>query len=485
MKIICEGDAPDGEPPRELEILQGFGDFDDTSRPSARADGDSMCYIYFTSGSTGEPKAIAGRFKAIGHFVRWETDVLGLAAGVRVSQLTTPSFDAYMRDVFTPLAVGGAVCIPPSYATAWNPPALVRCLAESGVSVLHCVPGVLRGLLRAAEPGALPSLRYVLSAGDALFPSDVKRWYDVFGDGARLVNLYGPSETTMTKFFHFVRREDAEGERVPVGRPMPDTEGIIVEDGRVCPPGIVGEILIRSPFAALGYFERPEMTRESFVPDTFGGGASGVVYRTGDLGRILEDGSLDLAGRGDRQVKLGGVRTELGEVESLILASGEVEEAAVVDLEDGRGEKHLHAYLVAGEGIDLESLRGALADRLHPVAVPTGFTVVEKLPRTITGKVDRRALPPPVTSQPGERAALGGGVEGLLVEIWRVLFKTDAVSPDDDFFGLGGDSLRATMAVARLAQYGIVMPLRAVFEHPVLRDLAAHIESLGRKGASL
>ncbi|PYR51053.1 MAG: hypothetical protein DMF89_07270 [Acidobacteria bacterium] len=197
---------------------------------------DELCYIYFTSGSTGQPKGIAGRLKAIDHFVRWEAQTVGAREGLRFSQLTNPVFDAFLRDVFTPLCTGGIVCVPADRATKLNPLRLLPWLRQSRVNVVHCVPSVLRTLLQIpVEDCQLPNLAHVLTSGEPLLPVDLQRWMPRFGSRARLTNLYGPSETTMVKFAYPVSAADGERRFVSIGKPIDGTRAIVVnEHGKVC-----------------------------------------------------------------------------------------------------------------------------------------------------------------------------------------------------------------------------------------------------------
>src|SRR3954470_2304502 len=185
-----------------LQVLTGYPEYRNAGRPLSVLGPDDLCYIYFTSGSTGRPKGIAGRFKSIGHFIGWEIETFHLEPGVRVSQLTTPSFDAFLRDVLTPLCAGGTVCIPAGRETVLDTRQLAAWIEEAGVEIVHCVPSLFRALTnQPLTPDRFPALRAILMAGEPLLPADVKRWIDVFGERVQLVNLYGPSETTMVKLF--------------------------------------------------------------------------------------------------------------------------------------------------------------------------------------------------------------------------------------------------------------------------------------------
>jgi amino acid adenylation domain-containing protein len=356
---------------------------------------DAFCYIFFTSGSTGEPKAIAGRYKGVSHFIQWEIETFGVVPGTRVSQLTTPSFDAFLRDIFTPLCVGGTVCVPDDRKRVLAPSELAAWLELRQVQLVHCVPTVFRLLLEDLGPAeALPDLRWILLAGEVVTPNDVRCWTQCFGERIRLANLYGPSETTMTKFCHLITTEDGSRHKVPIGRPIPGASAIVLdEQDRPCAPGTAGEILIRTPYRTLGYYRRPDLTAAVFVPDPWAHGADAeIAYRTGDLGRELPDGSFELVGRRDNQVKIRGVRVEPSEIEDQLRRMPGVADAVVI-AQLGKGDAlALHAYVVARSEPRIADLRSWLAQTLPEVMIPTRFTLLAELPRTITGKVDRQAL---------------------------------------------------------------------------------------------
>ena len=444
---------------------------------------DDCCYIYFTSGSTGRPKGIAGRLKAIDHFIAWEIRTFGIQEGVRVSQLTTPSFDASLRDFFLPLCAGGTICAPDSPDVKLDSARLLQWLDEARINVVHCVPSVFRAMLNEGlDPSALASLEHVLLAGEAILPSDVRRWTDVYGDRIRLVNLYGPSETTMTKFFHVVTRADAERSSVPIGVPMDGASALIVDEkGRPCPRGAVGEIWIRTPYRSLGYFNRPELTTEAFIPNPFGSDPNDLIYKTGDLARTLTSGAFELVGRKDHQVKIRGERVELGAIEAALRRHPAVVDAVVVDREDAGGIKYLSAYVVLQGDAPAADLRALLAKDLSPAMVPSSFTTLERLPRLLNGKVDRRALP--ADDAVPQSAAVyeppRNEVESSVAALFAEVLARPRIGIRENFFELGGHSLLATQLVSRIRKaFKVDLPVRSLFDAPTVAAIAEHVDVL-------
>jgi amino acid adenylation domain-containing protein len=450
-------------------------------------DPDGLAYVYFTSGSTGRPKGIAGRLKAIDHFIRWEVETFGVGEGWRVSQLTSPAFDAYLRDVFVPLVAGGTVCAPPGRETLLDGRRLAEWIDAQAVQLLHCTPSLFRSLLNAGQDavagGRFQALRHVLLAGEPLLPSDVRRWRALFGDRIELVNFYGPSETTMIKLFYRVRPEDGESRSIPIGQPLPGARAIVLDErGKPCQPGKMGEIYIRTPYRALGYFGQPELTREAFVPNPLSDRQDDIVYRTGDLGRLRDDGNLEFVGRRDQQVKVRGMRIEIAPIEELLRSHESVAEVAVVDRTDGQGNKFLCAYVVPRGEVDTGRLREHLLAHLSEAMVPSAFVRLGSLPRTLSGKVDRRALPDP--------GAAGGSlgrpyepprtpVEECLCTLFAELLNIQRVGIRDSFFELGGHSLLATLLLARVrADFGVELPLGQVFREPTVEGLAGLVVRL-------
>ncbi len=448
--------------------------------PAVNSDPDQLSYIYFTSGSSGTPKAIAGRLKGIGHFIKWEIEELGVEAGVRVSQLLSASFDGSLRDIFLPLCVGGVVCVPERREQVLEGRGLVQWLEEARIEVVHCVPSVFRALvneeLRAEE---LQSLRHVVMAGEALLGRDVARWKAVYGERVGLLNLYGTSETTMAKFSYRVGVGDEEREVMPIGKPIAGAQALILNsNGEPCKRGMVGEIYIRTPYRSLGYYKQPELTAAVFVPNPFSNDPTDLVHKTGDMGRVLEDGNFEYLGRRDEQVKVRGARVELKEVENAVRGQAGVLDVAVIEREDASGYTYLCAYLVLAEGVQTVAVAEGLEQELPDYMMPSAYVELEELPRTISGKVDRRALPAVGAEGSGaEYVAPRTAVEELLVQSWERLLGRERIGIDDNFFRLGGHSLLATQVMSRVREtFGVEVGLRGLFERPTVRGLGEVIE---------
>ncbi|HKI03784.1 MAG TPA: amino acid adenylation domain-containing protein [Thermoanaerobaculia bacterium] len=457
-------------------------------RPSSPMDAGSLSSVYFTSGSTGRPKAIAGRLAGIDHFVRWEIGEMGVGEGTRVSQLVSQGFDGFLRDAFVPLCAGGVLCVPESREAILEPAGFVRWIDGERIEILQCVPSLFRALLNAdLHPGLFPSLKYVVLFGEPLLPADVGRWADVFGDRVQLVNLYGPTETTLTKLFYRVRPEDRKRRTIPIGKPIPGAEALVLDErGRSCPLGVVGEIYLRTPYRALGYLKQPELTREVFMPNPLTGSPGDIVYRTGDFGRLLEDGDLEFLGRRDGQVKIRGVRIELTEIESRLREHPVVKDVAVIDIEDASGTRSLCAYLVAYREIDPGELRQHLARELPETMVPSRFLRMESLPRTLNGKISRRALPRPadvVAAMAEGGAPPTGPIEEILAGIWTEVLGLDFVSRGVNFFDVGGHSLLIMQLLSRVRwAFGVELSIRELFDAPTLGGFAEKI-ALAREAA--
>ncbi|MEM8932231.1 MAG: amino acid adenylation domain-containing protein, partial [Acidobacteriota bacterium] len=474
------------------------GSSDDEAWPGIDLGADDLAYVAFTSGSTGKPKAVLGRHGPLLHLIPSFATDFDLGADDRHALLSALAHDPLHRDVFHPLGFGATLAVPdperigaPGYLADW--------LVEEGVTVANLVPAMLQMLCASAHEGTeLSQLRRVFTVGEVLTRADVDALYALAPE-ATCVNLYGATETQRA-VGHVVipRRPELDAKRpggtgglakaaLPLGRGVEATQLLVLGPGdRLAGIGEPGEIAVRSPLLARGYTD-PEATRERFVTNPFTGRAGDRIYRTGDLGRYLPNGDVEYIGRADSQVKVRGFRIELQEIEVVLASLPTIRESVVVVRDDDASGPYLAAYVVAEDGVaadgtdaDPRAWRSAIAERLPDYMVPAAWVVLAALPKTGTGKLDRRALPEPdrqlaaVEHRPPTRPA-----ERQLAEHWKAVLDVEQVGLDDHFFELGGHSLLATRLLARLRDdLGIELPLRAVFDHPQLEAMAAAIATL-------
>ncbi|HEX6910169.1 MAG TPA: condensation domain-containing protein, partial [Longimicrobium sp.] len=384
-------------------------------------------------------------------------------------------FDASVTDLFTPLCAGGTLVMAPRDALIPGPE-LVEMLRARRVTHAKFTPSAL-----AALPFApLPELEVVMTGGEACAAELVARW----APGRRFVNGYGPTEGSV----RVTAVDCADGTRTPpLGRPLANTRVYVLDaHGRPVPVGVAGELCIGGVQVARGYLGRPALTAEKFIPDAFGLEPGGRLYRSGDRVRYRHDGSLEFLGRTDFQVKIRGYRIETGEVEAVLRDHPAVRDAAVVAREDVPGDRRLVAYAVPrGDAAPTaQALRDAARERLPEYMVPAAFVLLERLPVTSTGKVDRAALPAPEREGPGERyAAPRTPAEETLAGIWAEVLHVERVGVHDNFFELGGHSLLGTRVVSRVREvFGVEPGLRALFEAPTVAGLAARVDALRRAG---
>ncbi len=451
---------------------------------------DAPCSIYFTSGSTGKPKAILGRLKGIDHFIRFEIDAVKSRLGTRVSQLASPSFDGFLKDAFVPLCSGGIVCAPESRDIIFDARNLADWLDVEQVEVLHCVPSLFRALLSEnLNSGYFEAMKYVVLTGEPVYPTDVRRWIDLFGERIKLFNFYGTTETSISKFAYEIKPEDVDRSSIPVGKPIKGAAMMVIDQfGQPCGVGDVGEIYIRTPYRSFGYHGQPELTKQVFVPNPFSDDPTDIVHKTGDYGRLLKSGDLEHLGRRDQQVQIRGVRIELGEIENLLRNYEGVADVAVIDRDDGEGNKFLVAYVIMTNGTGSESLRQYLAERLPETMLPSAFVQLNQLPRTLNGKIDRKGLPTLEAIQAEREAGDAlprGPVEEIVAGIWSEVLKVPAVRRDDNFFNLGGHSLLVTHAILRVREtLKVELPIRSLFEAPTVAAFSALIKKHISEGNS-
>jgi amino acid adenylation domain-containing protein len=462
-------------------LVDGCDSIPSEATISGEAQPNDAAYIFFTSGTSGIPKGILGSHKGLSHFLQWEESILAVDVNDRVAQLTGLSFDVVLRDIFLPLTAGATLCLPD---TGLVPHAadVVAWMRRDRITILHTVPSLTAAWLDSLEPGAgLPDLRWVLMAGEPLTDTLVRRWREQMGNTHGIINLYGPTETTLAKCAYSVPDDPVSGVQ-PIGRPLPNTQALIINKAdELCGIGEPGEIVIRTPFRTLGYLDVPQDHRTGFVANPSRDDPYDVVYRTGDAGSYTSEGLLSIAHRLDDQVKIRGNRVEPGEVVAVLDQYPGIDRCAVVTREDVTGEKCLVAYLVQKDGANasVNALRDFLKQKLPDYMLPAGFVVLDKLPLTPNGKLDRHRLPAP-DSVPSPLApryvAPRDSTERSLAKLWSDLLKLAEVGIQDDFFALGGHSLIATRLVSQIRrEFGVEVSLRAIFENPTIERLAVKI----------
>jgi amino acid adenylation domain-containing protein len=443
---------------------------------------DDPAYIFFTSGTTGTPKGVLGCHKGLSHFLTWQRETFAVGPQDRCAQLTNLSFDAVLRDIFLPLVSGATLCLPDDSGDL-TPDRVLFWLEREAITLLHTVPSLAQSWLGSVPHGMTHhGPRRVFFVGEPLSATLVRRWREVFPESVQIVNLYGPTETTLVKCFQVLPAEIAEGVQ-PVGRPLPQTQALVLsKGGHLCGIGEPGEIVLRTPFRTLGYVNAPEEQRRLFVPNPFRNDPCDLLYHTGDRGRYRSDGSLEVLGRLDHQVKIRGVRVEPDEITATLSGHPSVRSCVVVSRKDASEENVLVAYVVAApaDGATLSSLRSYLQSQLPAVMVPSFFVFLDMLPLTPNGKVDRRALPAPQPTRPDLQetfVAPGTPTEEKVAKVWGGVFKLDRIGVHDNFFELGGHSLLATRVISRLRQmFNLELPLRILFEKPTVAELAEAID---------
>ncbi|MFZ0499469.1 MAG: amino acid adenylation domain-containing protein, partial [Steroidobacteraceae bacterium] len=422
-------------------------------------------YVIYTSGSSGAPKGVVVRQTGLAALAAAHATHLKVGAQSRVLQLAALTFDVSVAEMLSALTQGAALVLAPAEALGGDE--LRNLLVKQRVTHALMTPTVLATLKRAPD---LP-LECLVVGGEVCSPALIEEW----STGLRMINAYGPTESTVCATLSEPLRP---GEAVSLGRPIPGTRVHVLDAGlEPVPCGVAGELYIGGVGVAAGYLNRPALTAERFVADPYGPPGS-RLYRSGDRVRWRGDGALEYLGRTDDQVKIRGQRLELQEIEAQLARHGQVREAAVVAREDVPGDKRLVAYVTARAASvrpSAEELRAHLQGVLPKYMVPSVFVVLDEMPLTAGGKLDRRSLRAPVPSARVPRAyeAPRGEVEELLAGIWQELLQVQRVSRNDNFFELGGHSLLIVQMMERLRRVGLAPAVSQVFESPTLADLAA------------
>lgn len=461
---------------------------------------DAMAYLLYTSGSSGTPKGVTQSHQNVLRHIRNYTNSLHICADDRLTLFASYGFDAAVMGIFGAL-LNGATLYPYHVGTE-NLDHLGQWLVTQEITIYHSTPTLYRYLIGTfSGPQSFPKLRLIVMGGEKVVPLDVEMFQKWFGPDCQFINGYGPTECTIALQCFLDSRTPLTGGAIPIGYPVTDPDpsptnslqqvekpgGATARDLEVSlinsagdPDQVFGEIVIRSPALALGYWRQPELTAAAFHSDPHSPG--GRIYRTGDLGRLLPNGMIESMGRRDFQVKIRGFRIELGEVEAVLRATASVDDCVVIASETTTDEQRLLAYVVTARGhtADATALRESLAARLPDYMIPARILFLPALPLTPNGKIDRKALPAPPheeTSERGQSVPPGTEVEKQLARIWEEVLGVPRAGLNDDFFALGGHSLLGVRVLSLVErQLGRKLPLAAIFEARTLGKLAARLQ---------
>ena len=446
--------------------------------PLVQMTAKNLAYCIYTSGSTGKPKGVPNVHEAIVNRVLWMRDQYNITTEDRILQKTPYSFDVSVWEFFLPLLTGATLVMarPGGHK---DPAYLVEVIRDERITALHFVPSMLALFLESEGMEQCSSVRHVFASGEALSFELQSRFFKRFH--GKLHNLYGPTEAAVDVTY-WECSPNYERPMVPIGKPVANTQ-IYILDEHLQPVGIgaPGELYIGGIQLARGYLNRPELTKEKFIPDPFGQAPDSRLYKTGDLARFLPDGNIEYLGRIDNQVKLRGFRIELGEIEAVLSECPGVQLTAVTVREDVPGDKRLIAYLVRipNRDLSLESVRSYLKTKLPEFMVPSRFVVLDEMPLTTSGKVDRNALPhPPVQQDSAYIVGARTDLESAILPIFSKILGVKSLGVKDDFFELGGHSLLAAKLLNEVKQVaGKQIPLSAMVRASTVESLAALLSS--------
>jgi aspartate racemase len=447
------------------------------ANPASAATADNLAYVMYTSGSTGTPKGVGVTHRNVTRLVK-EQNYAELGAQEVFLHFAPLSFDASTFEIWGPLLNGGKLVLSP--ADALSPDDLANAIETSRATTLW-LTSALFNVMVDHRLESLRGVKQLLAGGDVLSASHVKRVIENI-PGCRVINGYGPTENTTFSCCYSMNSAAEAGDSVSIGRPITNTQ-VYLLDSRLepVPVGVPGELYVGGDGLARGYFNRPDLTAEKFIPHPFADEPGSRLYRTGDQARYQPNGNIQFLGRVDHQVKIRGFRIEPGEIEAALREHPSVREAVVLAREDLPGDKRLVAYAVSddAQAIQVDALRISLKSKLPDYMVPAAFVMLNSLPFTPNGKIDRRALPPPDQSRPelgSEFVAPRTQAEKLLAATWAEVLKLEKVGVEDNFFELGGHSLLATQVVSRVRDLSkIDLPLRSLFENPTVAGLAAQL----------
>lgn len=451
--------------------------------PCLKIDSAQLAYTIYTSGSTGRPKGVMIAHHSAVNLCAWVNERFNVGANDRLLFITSMCFDLSVYDIFGMLAAGGAVIIAEN-SEIQDVRTLQDMLVKYGITFWDSVPTTLDYLVKNLEQERkgyrYAGLKTIFMSGDWI-PLSLPERLKKFFPKAQVVSLGGATEGTVWSNYYIVKETKKEWKSIPYGRPIHNNFFYILNENlEPVPPGEIGELYIGGVGVARGYANDPEKTQRSFLPDPFNQAAGGMMYRTGDLGRMMPDYNMEFLGRKDNQVKINGFRVELGEIESVLCTAPFVSSAVVLAQEAPDGNKRLIGYVVPEGPFNSEQAMAFLKTRLPEYMVPAIWVQLDRLPLTSNGKIDRNSLPKPQGMSAVRRivAPPVTATEKMLVNIWKECINIDHCGIDDNFFALGGHSLIAVQIISRLEKKtGLKLQLSVLFKYPDIRSLAAFVDS--------
>ncbi|WP_353931424.1 non-ribosomal peptide synthase/polyketide synthase [Okeanomitos corallinicola TIOX110] len=462
--------------------------------PVTEVNNANLAYVIYTSGSTGTPKGVLVKHCNVTRLFAATQSWYNFNSEDVWTLFHSYAFDFSVWEIWGALLYGGKLVVVP-YLVTRSPESFYQLLSDEKVTVLNQTPSAFSQLIAVEESrnhAQALNLRLVIFGGESLDINSLQPWFERHGDKSpQLVNMYGITETTVHVTYRPLSQDDLGRSGSVIGRPIPDLQVYVLDQYlRIVPVGVPGEMYVGGAGVTRGYLNRSELTEERFIPHPWLSDSGNVLYKTGDLAKYLPDGDLEYLGRIDNQVKIRGFRIELGEIEAMLSQSEDVQACCVMVREDTPGDKRLVAYIVGQnpQSLSVNTLRQFLKDRLPDYMLPGAFVVLDALPLTANGKIDRRALPSPSINTEGENkyVAPRTATEEILVMIWSQVLKVERVGIYDNFFALGGHSLLATQLISRIrSSFQIELPLRNLFTTATLAELGELIQQQQQQKADI
>ncbi|MFB6363596.1 amino acid adenylation domain-containing protein [Paenibacillus elgii] len=478
------------ETPIAEEIATGRRLVVDCGKPTAAAGNPAVetdlaapIYVIFTSGSTGKPKGVIAAHKGITNRFLWMNDFFGVEAARSVLQTTNHVYDSAVWQLFWPLTNGGKTVLPETGMTV-DADYMATIIQQEHISIIDFVPSVFNAIVNQFEGNSnlhkqLGSLKQVILGGEEISLAAARRFLNIFPHVA-LTNLYGPTEASIGCVAYRVTGQE---DRIPIGKPISNTKIYILDTGlKRVPIGVAGEMYIAGVPLGIGYLNDPSKTQASFIDNPYAETGYEKLYKTGDLAKYLPDGNIAFLGRSDFQVKIRGYRIELGEIEYRLLGMDAIREAVVM-VKENNGSQCLCAYLVTNREIGKEEIKASLAKELPDYMIPSALVQLEYMPITPGGKINRKALPEPDWKEALEQEYVepADEVEKLLAQLWEELLVLPRVGVNDNFFDLGGDSIKGLQIVSRLNAHGYKLGIKDLFQYPKIRLLSKFVKASIRK----